>query len=128
MKRLVAESRNHLHHHRRRRWREIVWNQLLQQVAGKFRKLVLELELHPRREECGALEQPTHQGIDAIVQDAAQPFRDTGIFLGEFARLLVEQLQFPIVQIEKFAIHARYNRLTTILPLSMMSATNSTGT
>ena len=104
-------------------------DQLLEQIVGEFRKFVLELELYPRGKKGRALEQAADHRIDAIVQNAAEPLRYSRIFVGEFARLLVEQLEFPIVEIEKFAVHARlHKRLTIILPPSTMSAMNSTGT
>ena len=83
-------------------------DELLEQIVGEFRKLVLELELDARREKGRAFEQPADQRIDAILQNAAEPLRYSRIFLGKFARLLVEQLKFPIVEIEKFGVHARF--------------------
>ena len=82
-------------------------DQLLEQIVGELRKLVLELELHARREERGTFQQPAHHRIGPVLQDAAEPLRNAGIFFGELARLFVKQLQFPIVKIEKFAVHAR---------------------
>jgi hypothetical protein len=84
----------------------IMRDQLLEQVAGEFRELVLELELNPRGKKRRAFEQPADQRIDAVLEDPAEPLRDSGIFVCEFARLLVEQLKFPIVEIEKFPVHA----------------------
>ena len=37
--------------------------------------------------------------------EAAEPLGDAGIFVGEFAGLLVQQLKFSIVEIEKFPVH-----------------------
>ena len=82
-------------------------NELFQQILGEFGKFVLELELHPRRQESRALQQAADHRIDAVVQKAAETLGDARIFLGEFARLLVEQLKFRVVEIEKFPIHAR---------------------
>src|SRR6266850_4120273 len=93
-------------HHRRRR-REIVRNELCQQILGKFGEFVFELELHPSRKESGSLQQPPDQRIDAVLQNAAQALRNSRILLGELARLLVQQLKFGVVEIEKFPIHAR---------------------
>ena len=83
-------------------------DELLEQIVGEFRKFVLELELNPRGEEGRAFQQTADHRIDAVFQDAAEPLRDARIFVGEFARLLVEQLKFPIVEIEKFPVHARF--------------------
>ena len=43
---------------------------------------------------------------NAVLQDAAEALRDPRIFFSELARLLVEQLKFRVVEIEKFPIHA----------------------
>src|SRR5712675_2423074 len=92
-------------HHRRRR-REIVRNELFQQILGELGEFVFELELHPSRKESGSLQQPPDQRIDAVLQDAAQALRNSRIFLGELARMLVQQLKFGVVEIEKFRVHA----------------------
>ena len=78
---------------------------MLEQVAGELGKLVLELELNPRGEECGAFQQARHHRVHAIGDQPAEPLRDARIFVGELARLLVKQLEFPIVEIEKFPVH-----------------------
>src|SRR6267142_3903347 len=97
-------------HHRRRR-REIVRNELFQQILGEFGEFKIELELHPSRKESGSLQQPPDQRIDAVLQNATQALRNSGILLGELARMLVEQLKFGVVEIEKFPIHARSQSL-----------------
>ena len=76
-------------------------DQLLQQIFGKFREFVLELELDPCGKEGCAFQQPADQRIDAVVQDAAEALRNARIFFSELARLLVEQLKFGVVEIEK---------------------------
>src|SRR6266853_1635413 len=93
-------------HHRRRR-REIVRNELFQQILGEFGEFVFELELHPCGKKSGSFQQPPDQRIDAVLQDAAQALRNSRIFLGELPRMLVEQLKFGVVEIEKFPVHAR---------------------
>ncbi len=80
-------------------------DQLLQQIFGEFREFVLELELDPCGKEGRTFQQPADQRIDAIVQDAAEALRNARIFLSELARLLVEQLKFGVVEIEKLPIH-----------------------
>src|SRR6267378_5126252 len=92
-------------HHRRRR-REIVRNELFQQILGEFGEFVFELELHPCGKKSGSFQQPPDQRIDAVLQDAAQALRNSRIFLGELARMLVQQLKFGVVEIEKFRVHA----------------------
>src|SRR3981189_639970 len=93
-------------HHRRRR-REIMRNELFQQILGELGEFVFELELHPCSKESGSFQQPTDQRIDAVLQNATQALRNSRIFLGELARMLVEQLKFGVVEIEKFLVHAR---------------------
>ena len=83
-------------------------DKLLEQIAGEFWKFVLELELDPRGEKRRTFEKPADHRIDAVFQDAAEPLGNARIFVCEFARLLVEQLKFPIVEIEKFPVHARF--------------------
>src|SRR5947209_9063501 len=82
-------------------------DELFQQVFGELREFVLELELDSCCEERGSLEQPADQRIDTVIQNAAEALRNTWIFFSELARMLVEQLKFGVVQIEKFPIHAR---------------------
>src|SRR4029077_958378 len=106
VKRLVAEGGVNLHDHRRWRGGKKMRDQLLEQIVGELGKLVLELELHARREERRALQQSAHHRVEPILQDAAKPLCNAGILFGELASLLVKQLQFPIIQIEKFAVHA----------------------
>src|SRR5262249_45408881 len=125
----IGEERAHVRQQRRGRRRKVVRDQLLQQIGGELGKLVLELELHARGQERGALEQAGHHRIHAVGDQAAQTFGDAWIFGGEIARLLMEQLQFAIVEVEEFPVHGGYSRPTEILPLSSSrSATNSTGT
>src|SRR6266849_1164443 len=110
-KRRIAKHRVGLDDHHRRRWREIMRDELFQQILGELGEFVFELELYPCRKESGSFQQPTDQRIYAVLQDAAQALRNSGIFLGELARMLVEQLKFGVVEIEKFPIHARSQSL-----------------
>ncbi len=80
-------------------------DELFQQVVGEFRKFVLQLELDPRGKERSAFEKAADQRVDAVFQNAAEPFRNARILVCEFARLLIEQLKFPIVEVEKFPVH-----------------------
>src|SRR5258708_29727440 len=105
--RRIAEHGVRLDEHHRRRRREIVRNELFQQILGELGEFVFELELHPRGKEGGSFQQPPDQRIDTVLQNAAQAFRNSRIFLGELARMLVEQLKFGVVEIEKFPVHAR---------------------
>ena len=66
---------------------------------------MLELELHARRQERGALQQAGDHRVGALADEAAEPLGDAGIFFGEFARLFVKQLQFAVVEVEKFPVH-----------------------
>ncbi len=80
-------------------------NELFQQIVGEFRKFVLQLELDPRCKERGAFEKAADQRVDAIFQNTAEPLCNARILICEFTRLLVEQLKFPIIEVEKFPIH-----------------------
>ena len=62
--------------------------------------------------------------------EAAEPARDTGILFGKLPRLLVELLQFELVVVEEFPVHACVgSRVSAILPeLISSSATKSTAT
>ena len=80
-------------HHRGRR-REIMGNELFQQVSGEFREFVLEFELHSCGKKSGSLQQAADQRVDAVIQKAAQALRNPRVFFGELARMLVEQLKF----------------------------------
>ena len=103
--RRIGVGRHDLGEQRRGRRRQIVRDELLEQVAGELRELVLELELHAGGEEGGALEQAGDHRVHAVADEAAEALGDAGILLGELARLLVQQLQFPIVEIEEFPVH-----------------------
>jgi hypothetical protein len=67
---------------------------------------VFELELHARGKKSRAFEQSADKGVDAIFQHAAEAFGYARVGVGEFPCLLVEQLKFPIVKVEKFTVHA----------------------
>ena len=88
--RLVAECRDNLDKHHRWRRRQIMRDQVLQEVISEFREFVLEFELDSGGKECRAFQEPTDQRIDAVLQEATEALRDAGIFICEFARLLVE--------------------------------------
>ena len=66
---------------------------------------MLELELHAGGKEGCTLEQARHHRIHSFGDEAAEPLCDAGIFAGEFPRLLMQQLEFSIVEIEKFPVH-----------------------
>ena len=63
--------------------------------------------MDPGCKESGSFQQPPDQGIDAVLQNAAETLCNSRIFFSELAPLLIEQLKFRIVEIEKFPIHAR---------------------
>ena len=94
-----------LDQHRRRRRRQIVRNQLFEQIGREFREFVLELELDAGGEKRRAFEQAGDHRIGAFADQSAEAFGDAGILFGEIAGLLVQQRQFAIVEIEEFAIH-----------------------
>src|SRR5712675_761460 len=105
--RWVVKHGGRLDHHHRRRRREIMRDELFQQILGELGEFVFELELHPCGKKSGSFQQPTDQRIDAVLQNATQALRNSRIFLGELARMLVEQPKFGVVEIEKFLVHAR---------------------
>ena len=105
--RRIGEWRDDLSQHRRGRRRQIVRHQLLEQIAGEFRELVLQLELHAGGEKRRALEQARNHRVHPVGDQAAKPLSDAGILVGELARLLIQQLELPIVEIEKFPVHRR---------------------
>src|SRR6266436_9340115 len=104
--RRVAKYRGRLDHHHRRRWREVMRNELFQQILGEFGEFVFQLELDPCGKKSGSFQQPTDQRIDAVLQNATHALLNSRIFLGELARMLVEQPKFGVVEIEKFQVHA----------------------
>ncbi len=88
---------------------------------------MFDLELYAGGQERRALQQSGDHRIGAVGEQAAEPFGDAGIFLREFRRLLAQNLQLAIVEVEELAVHQ--SRSTLILPeSSSTSATNSTGT
>src|ERR1700732_648673 len=108
--------------------REIIGEELLEQIIGELGKFVLEFELHARRKQGRAFEEARDHRIDAVADESPQPFGDARILFGEFTRLLVKQLELTVIMIEKFLVHD-YAGLSKILPLSIStSAMNSTGT
>ena len=82
-------------------------NELFKEIVGEFRKLVLELELDSRGEKCRTLQQTADHGVNAVLYEASETLGDAGIFVGEFTCLLIKQLEFPIIEIEKFLVHER---------------------
>ena len=69
---------------------------------------MLDLELNPSCQESCAFQQTADHWIDAVFQNPTQALSNAGILIREFARLLVKQLKFPIVEIEKFPVHQRF--------------------
>jgi len=66
---------------------------------------MLELELDSCRKKGRAFEKSADHLVDAILEDAAESLRDPRVLYREFARLLIEQLKFSIIKIEKFSVH-----------------------
>src|SRR5207248_5192196 len=95
-----------LDEHHGGRGREIMRDELFQQILGEFGELVFELELDPCCKESGSFQQSPDQRIYAVVQNATEALRNPRIFFSELTRLLIEQLKFRVVEIEKLPIHA----------------------
>ena len=123
----IAKRRGDSRQQHRGNRREIARDELLQQVVCEFGKLVLQLQLHARGKEGCSLEQASHHGIRAVAQDATEPSCNAWIFVGKLDRMLIEQLQLFVVEIEKFTIHSQI-RSNLILPVTISrSATNLSG-
>ena len=76
---------------------------------------------------------PSQQAADhrvhPLADQPAQPFGNAGILFGEFLRVLREEAEFLIVEVEELLVHRPYLLLIAILPVSSSrSATNWTGT
>ena len=85
--------------------RQEVWIDDLEQALGEARKLGVELELHPRGEEAGALEQPLDVGVGHLDAVDAEAGRDLGELAREFGAHLVQVLQFLVVVAQQARIH-----------------------
>ena len=92
------------HQHRRRR-RQIVRVDDLQQMLGESRELVVHLELHPPRQEAETLQQPLDVGISALEPLQPQPPGDLRELAGEFPAQLAQVLEFSVVVFEQTGIH-----------------------
>ncbi len=101
----IAEDGLDLGKHGRRRGRKKARQQLLDQIVGELGKLVLDLELHARREERRTLQEGREHGIGAVMRHAAEAVGDARIFLCELLRMFVEQRQFPVIEVDEFAMH-----------------------
>jgi len=66
---------------------------------------MLHLQLHAGRQERRALKQAGNHWVHALGDKAAKPLRNAGVLSGKIARLLVQELQFAVIEIEKFAVH-----------------------
>ena len=78
---------------------------LIDQVGGEVGELVLELQLHPRRQKGRAFEQPADHRIDPVFHQPAEPLGHARVGLGEFAGLLAQDREFLVVEPEKFPVH-----------------------
>ena len=107
-----------------------VRKQLIEKVGRELGELALQLELHAGGEKGAALEQGHEPGVHAVVTgETPQAIGDTGKVGGVVAHLLVEELQFLLVEIPELAVHAEPgSRGKMILPAPIStSATNSMG-
>ncbi len=101
----IAERRHDLREQRRGRRRQVVRHELLEKVAGELGKLVLELELHARREEGRAFEQPGDHRVGALLDEAAEALGDARILVRELGAVLAQEREFAIVEVEEFPVH-----------------------
>ena len=66
---------------------------------------MLQFELNAGGQEGGAFEQARDHRIGAFADKPAESLGDAGILLRELPRLLVEQRQFAVIEVEKFPVH-----------------------
>ena len=92
------------HQHGRRR-REVVRVDDLEQRLGEARELGVDLQLHPRRHEAGAFEQPLHVRVGHLEAAHAEPGGDLRELLGELAAHLAKMLKLEVVVVEETGIH-----------------------
>ena len=76
-----------------------------EQVLRKFRKLVRQLELHPRAEKCDAFEQALDIGIGIVGCLEAKLLRGNFMLFAEFARAFAQVGQFIFVILEQARVH-----------------------
>ncbi len=86
----IAKLRPRLHKNERRRRRQIVRRQLVDQVGGEVGEFMLELELDSSGQKRGALKQSADHRIEIVIEQSAQALRHARIFLGEFGRLFTK--------------------------------------
>ena len=101
----IAEFGLRLDEDEGRRRREIVRRQLIDQVGGEVRELVLELELDSGRQERCALEKPGDHRVGGVADESAEPLGDARIFFREFGRLIAQDRELLIVELQEFAVH-----------------------
>ena len=90
--------------HCRRHGGQIVRHKLFEKIAGEFRELMLELQLHARSKKRGAFEQARDHRIHSVPCQAAEAFGDSGILFGEFLALLVEK-PVPVEVLDRPTVH-----------------------
>ena len=90
-----------LHHRHRRRGRQVVWIDHLQQRLREGRKLRLQLELDARGEQREALEQPFDIGIGDIEASQIQTRGNLRELAREFPAGLAHKRQLGFVVVEQ---------------------------
>ena len=101
----IAEFGLRAHENEGRRRREIVRRELVDEVRGEIGELVLELELHPGGQERGALEKSGDHRIGGVADKPAEPLGDARIVFSEFGRLLAQDRELLIVELQELAVH-----------------------
>jgi hypothetical protein len=93
----VSQRRLQLRHHHRRRGRQVVRVDDLEQPFGEARKFGVQLELHPGGQEREAFQQAFDIGVADLDAIHAQAGRDLRELLRELGTHLTQVLQFLVV-------------------------------
>jgi hypothetical protein len=110
----------------RGRRRQIMRLNGAEQMLGKIRKLVLQLELNPRAQKGHALQQALDMRIDLRRRAQPQPPGDRGIILAETLCRLAQMHKFVVIGLEKSRIHQCSRKLA--VPVSTSTSVRiSTG-
>src|SRR5690606_19309868 len=105
------------HDHRRRR-RQIVGVDHLEEMAGEGRELVVELALDARGEKGEALHQALDVGIAAAVALDREPAADLLVLLGEFPGDVAQMAQLVVEVAQRGRVHHASRSAMVACPVS----------
>ncbi len=103
--RIIAKFRHRLGLKDRRDRRKEVRHQLLKQVIGEGRELVLELELHTGGQKRRAFQKRSDHRIGGVLGHGPQAFGNARILRRELFRMFIEQRKFAVVELHELAVH-----------------------